>query len=148
MCSKHVEAWNKLIIKFSASNWLILRNKYALTGRIFMKCDYICLCFEICRKKIKFHQDLTRTVDTLHEDASTCTVTLRWVLRGVRNIADKSRGENHNTCFIFNDPFFRKFQLMWGNVEKYGRDRQATRDNIAPRMRFAWWITNAINTYS
>ena len=27
MCSKHVEAWNKLIIKFSASSWLILRNK-------------------------------------------------------------------------------------------------------------------------
>ena len=28
MCSKHVEAWNKLIIKFSASTCLILRNKY------------------------------------------------------------------------------------------------------------------------
>ena len=28
MCSKHVEAWNKLIIKFSASIWLILINKY------------------------------------------------------------------------------------------------------------------------
>ena len=26
MCSKHVEAWNKLIIKFSASSWLILIN--------------------------------------------------------------------------------------------------------------------------
>ena len=25
MCSKHAEAWNKLIIKFSASSWLILR---------------------------------------------------------------------------------------------------------------------------
>ena len=27
-CSKHVGAWNKLIIKFSASSWLILINKY------------------------------------------------------------------------------------------------------------------------
>ena len=27
-CSKHLDAWNKLIIKFSASSWLILRNKY------------------------------------------------------------------------------------------------------------------------
>ena len=27
MCSKHVEAWDKLIVKFSASSWLILRNK-------------------------------------------------------------------------------------------------------------------------
>ena len=25
MCSKHVEAYNKLIIKFSASSWLVLR---------------------------------------------------------------------------------------------------------------------------
>ena len=28
MCSKHVEALNKLIKKFSASMWLILINKY------------------------------------------------------------------------------------------------------------------------
>jgi len=28
MCSKHVEAWNKLNITFSASSWLILINKY------------------------------------------------------------------------------------------------------------------------
>ena len=28
LCSKHVQAWNKLVIKFSASSWLILRNKY------------------------------------------------------------------------------------------------------------------------
>ena len=28
ICWKHVEAWNKVIIKFSASSWLILRNKY------------------------------------------------------------------------------------------------------------------------
>ena len=28
MCSKHVEAWNKLIIKFSVSSCLILINKY------------------------------------------------------------------------------------------------------------------------
>ena len=28
MCSKYVEASNKLIIKFSASSWLILINKY------------------------------------------------------------------------------------------------------------------------
>ena len=28
MCSKHVEAWNKLIIKFIAPCWLLLINKY------------------------------------------------------------------------------------------------------------------------
>ena len=28
MCPKHVQAWNKVIIKFCASSWLILINKY------------------------------------------------------------------------------------------------------------------------
>ena len=28
LCSKHIEAWNKFIIKFSASIWLILRQIY------------------------------------------------------------------------------------------------------------------------
>jgi hypothetical protein len=34
------------------------------------------------------------------------------------------------------------------NVEKYGRARQATDDNIIRRMRFARWITNATETHS
>jgi hypothetical protein len=33
-------------------------------------------------------------------------------------------------------------------VEKYGRTRQATDDNIIQRMRFACWITKATDTHS
>jgi hypothetical protein len=33
-------------------------------------------------------------------------------------------------------------------VEKYGRDRQVTDDNIILRMRFACWITKATDTHS
>jgi hypothetical protein len=33
-------------------------------------------------------------------------------------------------------------------VEKYGRARQATGDNIIRRMRFAYWITKATDTHS
>jgi hypothetical protein len=33
-------------------------------------------------------------------------------------------------------------------VEKYGRARQATDDNIIQRMRFACWITKATDTHS
>jgi hypothetical protein len=33
-------------------------------------------------------------------------------------------------------------------VEKYGRDRQTTDDNIIWRMRFACWITKATDTHS
>jgi hypothetical protein len=32
------------------------------------------------------------------------------------------------------------------NVEKYSRDRQATKDNITRRMRCACWITEATDT--
>ena len=37
---------------------------------------------------------------------------------------------------------------MGDNVKKCGRDKQAISDNIAWRMRFAWWITKAIKTHS
>ena len=33
-------------------------------------------------------------------------------------------------------------------MEKYGRARQATDDNIIWRMRFAWWIVNISDTHS
>jgi hypothetical protein len=33
-------------------------------------------------------------------------------------------------------------------VEKYGRARQTTDDNIIRRMRFAYWITKATDTHS
>ena len=35
MCSKHAEAWNKRIIKFSASSWLILINKHTKQNNLF-----------------------------------------------------------------------------------------------------------------
>jgi hypothetical protein len=44
--------------------------------------------------------------------------------------------------------FFRKSCRLWDNVEKYGRARQATGDNIIRRMRFACWITKATDTHS
>ena len=50
MCSKHVEAWNKLIIKFSGSNWLILRNKLFLRFQSKLK------CLDRFSKKIKQYQ--------------------------------------------------------------------------------------------
>ena len=33
-------------------------------------------------------------------------------------------------------------------MEKYGRSRQATDDNIIRRMRFVYWITKATHTQS
>jgi hypothetical protein len=33
-------------------------------------------------------------------------------------------------------------------MERHGRARQVTDDNITRHMRFAWWITKATDTHS
>ena len=51
---------------------------------------------------------------------------------------------------MFNNLFFfiRKSCRLWDNVEKYGRARQATDDNIIRRMRIACCIPKATDTHS
>ena len=53
--------------------------------------------------------------------------------------------KTHILCSI---TFFRKSCRLWGNVERYGTARQATDDNIIPRMRFTYWIAKATDTHS
>jgi hypothetical protein len=65
----------------------------------------------------------------------------------MRNISYKSSRENQNTHFIFSIFLFRKFCLLWDNVEKYRRPRQATDDNIIRHMRIACWITKPKDTH-
>jgi hypothetical protein len=43
--------------------------------------------------------------------------------------------------------FSRKLCPLLDNVEKYGKARQVTDDDIIRRMRFACWITKATDTY-
>ena len=43
---------------------------------------------------------------------------------------------------------FQKSYLLQDKVEKHGKARQATDDNITRRMRLACWITKAKNTNS
>jgi hypothetical protein len=46
-------------------------------------------------------------------------------------------------------PFFfsKKKFLSWENVEKYDRTRHATNDHRPRRMRIAYWIRKAADTY-
>jgi hypothetical protein len=72
-----------------------------------------------------------------------------WILPRMINISDKSCRENHNIHFMFNNFFvFRKSCLLWSNVVKYGRARQAVDDNITRRTRMACWITKATDMHS
>jgi hypothetical protein len=49
--------------------------------------------------------------------------------------------------YMFNN-FFRKLCHLWDNVEKYGRARQVTDDNIIRRVRCAYGIAKVTNTHS
>ena len=52
------------------------------------------------------------------------------------------------THFMFNNFFPKKPYLLRDNVEKYGRTRQATDDNIIRSMSIACYITKATDTHS
>jgi hypothetical protein len=68
-----------------------------------------------------------------------------WILLRMRNVPDKICKENQNTKFML-ITFFPKSWLLWDNVEKYGRYRQATNENII-RMRFACWAAKTTDAH-
>ena len=108
----------------------------APTGRIFIKFD-ISIFLENLRKK----------TGSLHEILWTFMIISRWILRKMRNFVDKSCRENQNTHFMLSNFFFRKLCHLWDNVEKCGRTRQATDDNIIRCMRILCWIPKATHTH-
>jgi hypothetical protein len=71
----------------------------------------------------------------------------RWILLRLRNFSDRSCRENQNTLFC-SVAFCRKSYRLWDNMEKYGRARQATDDNMIRRMSFACSIIKATDIHS
>jgi len=63
--------------------------------------------------------------------------------RSVSKVAEKIR-----THILGSVSVFRQSSYLWGNVEKYGRARQATGDNRVRRMHIACWVAKAIDTLS
>ena len=48
---------------------------------------------------------------------------------------------------MFND-FFPTSCLIWDNMKKYGRAKQAKDDDVIGRVRFVCWVTKATDTNS
>jgi len=65
----------------------------------------------------------------------------------MRNVSDKSRRENQNARFVFNN-FILKIVPFMRYVEKYGGVGQATDGNIIWRVNIVCWIPKSINTYT
>jgi hypothetical protein len=102
---------------------------------IFICEDFLKMCWEnsnfikIWRVKGTLHEDLWQYLTELF---------LEWEMFQTK-VVDKIK--THILCSI---TFFRKSCCVWGNVEEYGRVRQATDDNMTQKkMCFAFWKTNA-----
>ena len=65
----------------------------------------------------------------------------------MRNMSDRVV-EKTKTHIICSKTFFQTSCLLWGKVEKYGRNIQATHDNITLCMHSACWINKAADTHS
>ena len=97
-------------------------------------------------RKLKFHENLTRIADTVHEYPSTFMTVSRSSFLTMRIFPDKICTENQNTYFIFEN-FSRKSCRLWENVDKFCTAGQATNDNEIGRMRIACYINEATNTH-
>jgi len=82
--------------------------------------------FQNLSRKSRFSSNLTRTTGTLHEDQCKFMTVSRRMLFGMINVPDVV--EKIKTRILCSVPFSRKSCLLWDNVEKYGRVRQATDD--------------------
>jgi hypothetical protein len=91
---------------------------------------------------------MTRIKGNFLEDLCTYMIISRWILLLMWNVSEKSCRENQNAVFVFSNFLFRKSCRLWNKVEKYGRARLATDDNIIRHVRFACWITKAADTHS
>ena len=81
--------------------------------------------------------NLSRKLVTLHDDLCTFMIIYRWIALNTRNVSSKSCRGNQYTYFmiyIFFAP--QKSCHLWENVEKYGRARQATDDNVIRRRKY------------
>ena len=72
------------VISVRPSAW----NYSAPTGRIFVKFGIWVFCENLFRK-FKFHENMTRTTGTLHEDLRTLMIASPWILLRTRSVSKK-----------------------------------------------------------
>jgi hypothetical protein len=104
--------------------------------------------FQKFAKKIQVSLKSDTHNGTLHEDLCTFMIISRWILLIMRNDSGQTCRENQNTFHV--QQFFPwKSCVLWDNVGKHGRARQATNDYIIRRIRFACRISKTkIHTHS
>jgi len=86
-------------------------NKFAFTGRIFLKFD-ISIFWKIYQENWSVFQNWKKITGTLHEDLREFMITYRRILSRMTNVSDKSCRENRNTHFVFNKVFPKIVSFM------------------------------------
>jgi hypothetical protein len=84
---------------------------------------------------------------TLREDVCNFMTVSRWIIFRMRSVSDKSCREKQITRFMFSNLFGKSCRLRDG-VVNYGKDKQATDDNVIRHMGFACRINKATDTHS
>ena len=100
------------------------------SGQIFMRFG-IWECFKSLLGKFEIHPNLTRINGYFREEQYTFFIISLSFLLKMKNISDKSRRENRNLHFVFNNFFFfetHTFHEMWKKICRAG---QATEGNTA-----------------
>ena len=102
MCSKHVDAWNKLIIKFSASRWLILINKKSVSCACRMElyrrttvCGYWCEQLLVVLLGAETQVCWGELLDDCTRNERN---EIKWLKAGVRKVGGIRRGFERGKC--------------------------------------------------
>ena len=101
---------------------------------------------KILLEKNQFSLNSDKEINTLHEDLRTLTIKYRSISLRIKNVSDKSCGENLNTHFLLSNFFFENhvvYEIIWKNIVARGRLQMTIW-----RMRIARWIPKATNTHS
>ena len=75
-------------------------------------------------------------------------IKYRWILLRMRDVSEKSCGDNQNTHFVFNNSFFLKIMPFWDDVEKIWQSQTDHKWQLMWHICFACWITNATDLHS
>ena len=91
------------------------------------------------------YYNVIKITGTLFEDLCTFMIISLWIFPK-RSIFQTEIVEKIKTHFLYAKTFSPKSCRLWDNVEKCGRTRHSTDDNIKRRMRFACCTKKAADT--
>ena len=80
----------------------------------------------------------------MKSDICIFVIISAWMLLRMTSGSDKTRRENQNTHFVFNNSSENSafYEIMWINIVQQGRPQKAIW-----RMRVACWIAKVINSH-